>query len=56
MSWLPAGGRPGVSISHCTVAPRTPQKFGIHLKEIDKEEHLYILICTRDSSARLLGK
>uniref|UniRef100_A0A8C9QMW1 Melanoma-associated antigen D1 n=1 Tax=Spermophilus dauricus TaxID=99837 RepID=A0A8C9QMW1_SPEDA len=32
------------------------KKFGIHLKEIDKEEHLYILICTRDSSARLLGK
>lgn len=32
------------------------QKFGIHLKEIDKEEHLYILVCTRDSSARLLGK
>ncbi|ELV10809.1 Melanoma-associated antigen D4 [Tupaia chinensis] len=25
-------------------------------KEIDKEEHLYILVCTRDSSARLLGK
>uniref|UniRef100_A0A3Q1MBD1 Melanoma antigen family D, 4B n=1 Tax=Bos taurus TaxID=9913 RepID=A0A3Q1MBD1_BOVIN len=24
--------------------------------EIDKEEHLYILVCTRDSSARLLGK
>uniref|UniRef100_A0A2K5DSH9 MAGE domain-containing protein n=1 Tax=Aotus nancymaae TaxID=37293 RepID=A0A2K5DSH9_AOTNA len=32
------------------------KKFGIHLKEIDKEEHLYILVCTRDSSARLLGK
>ncbi|XP_036292081.1 melanoma-associated antigen D4 isoform X1 [Pipistrellus kuhlii] len=32
------------------------KKFGIHLKEIDKEEHLYILTCTRDSSARLLGK
>ncbi|XP_012643792.1 melanoma-associated antigen D4 isoform X2 [Microcebus murinus] len=32
------------------------KKFGIHLKEIDKEEHLYILICTQDSSARLLGK
>uniref|UniRef100_A0A2K5KMF1 MAGE domain-containing protein n=1 Tax=Cercocebus atys TaxID=9531 RepID=A0A2K5KMF1_CERAT len=28
------------------------KKFGIHLKEIDKEEHLYILVCTRDSSAR----
>ncbi|KAG8514473.1 Melanoma-associated antigen D4, partial [Galemys pyrenaicus] len=25
------------------------KKFGIHLKEIDKEEHLYILVCTRDS-------
>nr|XP_023395113.1 melanoma-associated antigen D4 isoform X1 [Loxodonta africana] len=32
------------------------KKFGIHLKEIDKEEHLYILVCTQDSSARLLGK
>ncbi|XP_077002883.1 melanoma-associated antigen D4-like [Tamandua tetradactyla] len=32
------------------------KKFEIHLKEIDKEEHLYILVCTRDSSARLLGK
>ncbi|KAI5167023.1 melanoma-associated antigen D4-like isoform X1 [Manis pentadactyla] len=32
------------------------KKFGIHLKEIDKEQHLYILVCTRDSSARLLGK
>ncbi|XP_066105939.1 melanoma-associated antigen D4-like isoform X2 [Saccopteryx bilineata] len=32
------------------------KKFGIHLKEIDKEEHLYILVCTRDSTARLLGK
>ncbi|XP_007953152.1 melanoma-associated antigen D4-like [Orycteropus afer afer] len=32
------------------------KKFGIHLKEIDKEEHLYILVCTRDSSARILGK
>ncbi|XP_020009580.1 melanoma-associated antigen D4 isoform X2 [Castor canadensis] len=32
------------------------KKFGIHLKEIDKGEHLYILVCMRDSSARLLGK
>ncbi|XP_021565113.1 melanoma-associated antigen D4-like, partial [Carlito syrichta] len=32
------------------------KKFGIHLKEIDKEEHLYILVCTRNSSAGLLGK
>nr|XP_044996418.1 melanoma-associated antigen D4-like isoform X2 [Jaculus jaculus]XP_044996482.1 melanoma-associated antigen D4-like isoform X2 [Jaculus jaculus] len=32
------------------------KKFGIHLKEIDKDEHLYILVCTRDSSAHLLGK
>lgn len=32
------------------------KKFGIHLKEIDNEEHLYILICTQDSAARLFGK
>ncbi|MCP6497862.1 hypothetical protein NL476_28275, partial [Klebsiella pneumoniae] len=31
------------------------KKFGIQLKEIDKEEHLYILISTPESLAGILG-